>query len=290
MVAEEERLALKGLFVQGGQSAFEVDADVSTLTLCVTWLYTGTLHTCDCFELVCLYVLADKVEILALRRAIMTSLHRICQKCLVPIRAVRLAWRHLDIDKSPLIEWLIQHYIHHEKRPGIINIREEEELAPGMLDYFFRVVARGQDRLLRHNPSLRCAGWAPDPRKWCHCCSVLCVYQEFEDRDDHNASECYIATLACTLGSRTNSDQRAGCANALQRLPIASREFTLNTPRYPIMMSPCLNGLRTPLPYNVPDHGHSLTLVWYSKYGLRRQRAFHQEGRHRLIPSSAIYH
>jgi hypothetical protein len=87
--------AIKGSFSESRQESFTLELDREQTQLFVEWLYTGRCETDPCQQLDnddfhALYVFADKTDIIAFRRSIMTCLVTIGRTPAAPSKMARL--------------------------------------------------------------------------------------------------------------------------------------------------------------------------------------------------------
>ncbi|CAD0112086.1 unnamed protein product [Aureobasidium uvarum] len=71
-------VAIDGSFQEASKTSFELELNEEQAKWLVSWLYSGSLEDHlshpDTEQLFCLYIFADKTDILALRRRVMTKL------------------------------------------------------------------------------------------------------------------------------------------------------------------------------------------------------------------------
>ncbi|THV80487.1 hypothetical protein D6D26_10414 [Aureobasidium pullulans] len=108
--------ALYGQFAEANTTSFTLDLDGEAARLFVVWLYSGRIITLEEDTTFPLYIFADKHDLLALRRSILTHLARhgkglesdtAVDYCLVQATLKKLP------NSSALRRYLIDLYIHH---------------------------------------------------------------------------------------------------------------------------------------------------------------------------------
>ncbi|KAI4718790.1 hypothetical protein E4T48_05055 [Aureobasidium sp. EXF-10727] len=107
--------ALKGEFSEAGKKTLDVELDFMAGRMLVGWLYSGRFTCVGGWEsLFSLYVFADKTDMLALRRAIMTVILDVTKrpKRMPSFLQVSLALESLP-STSPLYRWILARYVHH---------------------------------------------------------------------------------------------------------------------------------------------------------------------------------
>jgi len=158
----------------------------------VTWLYTGDLTECARKNDTDLYVFADQVDILALRRAALSEIVR-KDKLLT---YDRLAYIHSNLARgSPLLRWVTDHYIAHWQPD-----HDEDDSCPldsdtdpdHNLARFVYQVLKGV--AIRDDVDL----------PGCRCCNDVCEYHEHPSKEEWEAS--MLTRLFFLLTSASNSD------------------------------------------------------------------------------------
>lgn len=169
-------------------------ARTTTLTDFVGWLYTGRLpHKYSRFndigKLVPLYILADQVEILSLRRALIdeTKKHLTTSSGEAWVEmyfGIALMYNNLP-RSSPLIQLHLKRYIHHW-HPSYDEEETDESIAAVPGEFFYAVMA-GQADASFSNEHLQCP-----------CCNDLCAFHEHKSDEEREASK---STLVHTLAT-----------------------------------------------------------------------------------------
>ncbi|KAH0038579.1 hypothetical protein KCU78_g1471, partial [Aureobasidium melanogenum] len=107
------RAALQGGFLEAGRKSVVLELDIEDCQYFVGWLYSGQLPDVPMpghlFEL---YIFADKTDVLALRRAIMTKIIRMEHKMMPTFHEIAVALDSLP-STSPLYRWLLDTCVHH---------------------------------------------------------------------------------------------------------------------------------------------------------------------------------
>lgn len=163
--------ALTGPFAESTQQIFHVPLSGKQLSILITWLHTGllSLQTWEREDRIKLYIFADFVDILALRRQIMTEKGRMER-----YREVNLVFSHLPTT-SPLRRRVVEYYANHW-------IPEDDRYdAISALDItihreFFREVVESENR----DKAIGSSG--------CCCCSNVCYFHEHESEEEWFAS------------------------------------------------------------------------------------------------------
>lgn len=108
------RAALKGSFSEYANKSVVLELDPMTCRMLVGWLYSGKLPAfLGWNSTFSLYVFANRTDILALRRAIMTRIVNFEVGDRIPgFEASAIALSSLP-STSPLYRWLLEAYIHH---------------------------------------------------------------------------------------------------------------------------------------------------------------------------------
>jgi hypothetical protein len=167
--------AFNGSFIEAQQKRFEVELSSEALKSFVAWLYTGELthHTAHCD--VDLYIFADKVNILALRRL---ALDNITEQNVLTYEEIRSIHTNLP-GSSPLRRHTLDCYIAHwepeadKEDPCTLDSEADSD---NILADFMYEVAKG---LAKHR-NLTVFD--------CSCHNSLCKYHEHENKEEWEAS------------------------------------------------------------------------------------------------------
>ncbi|KAG9568788.1 hypothetical protein KCU71_g7233, partial [Aureobasidium melanogenum] len=107
------RAALQGGFLEAGNKSVILELDFENCQYFIGWLYSGRLPDVPMpghlFEL---YIFADKTDILALRRAIMTKIMKMEHKTMPTFHEIAVALDSLP-STSPLYHWILDTCVHH---------------------------------------------------------------------------------------------------------------------------------------------------------------------------------
>jgi hypothetical protein len=163
--------ALHGRFAEARQKTFQVDLTGKQLQVFINWVHTGRLelHSWDREDRVKLYIFADFVDILALRRQIMTEPDR-----MEKYREVGVVMAFLP-SMSPFRTRIADHYANHwepedDKHDSIsvLDITSHREFFNDIVESDARAKTR------KH------AG--------CPCCGNPCRYHEHVSEEEWRAS------------------------------------------------------------------------------------------------------
>lgn len=163
--------ALHGRFAEARQKIFQVDLTGKQLHVFVNWIHNGRLelHSWDREDRIKLYIFADFVDVLALRRQIMTEPDRMER-----YREVGMVISSLP-STSPFRMRIADHYIHHwepedDKHDSIsaLNITLHREF----FDDIKKSDARADSNKLAE----------------CPCCGNPCRYHEHVSEEEWKAS------------------------------------------------------------------------------------------------------
>ncbi|THY05444.1 hypothetical protein D6D02_07725 [Aureobasidium pullulans] len=174
------KAALKGVFTEATKDTLQVNLSSETLRMFVKWIYTGEVTGMEPFSRYFnLYIFADLVDIVALRRVIMTQIQDYEEDEDLPeYNAVKLALTNLP-ESSPLRAWILDVYISHWK-PAHDDCNPYPTDTAGdpdnTLAQFMYQVARG----LTARESVNLAG--------CLCCYSDCKYHEHESKEEWEAT------------------------------------------------------------------------------------------------------
>ncbi|KAG9659434.1 hypothetical protein KCU64_g3849, partial [Aureobasidium melanogenum] len=106
------RAALQGGFLEASNKSVVLDLKTADCQYLVGWLYSGRLPDVSRNQLFGLYVFADKTDVLALRRAIMTRIVTSENQMLPAFSQAAVALNSLP-SSSPLYRYLLDTYTHH---------------------------------------------------------------------------------------------------------------------------------------------------------------------------------
>jgi hypothetical protein len=172
--------APKGNFSEKQKNRFDVALSSERLKSFIAWLYTGNIHDNVCVEEGCLklYIFADLVDILALRRGALTELSDM--ETLEPsYQNVKSALEDLT-QSSQLYTWMVGCYVAHWKPdhddddPCLFDSDTDPDY---LLATFVYQVMRGlADRKVVGTPGS------------CSCCNNICNYHEHESKEEWEAS------------------------------------------------------------------------------------------------------
>ncbi|KAH0366444.1 hypothetical protein KCU65_g5376, partial [Aureobasidium melanogenum] len=174
--------ALKGEFLEAKKDRFEVDLSGADLKAFRDWIYMGTFDHLECIEgsverlYVKLYIFADQVDILALRRSAVSSLGDVN---IIDWDLVKLILTSLP-ENSPLREYALDSYIAHwEPSSSRVLPQLDSQNDPGyLLSNFLGEVLTGI-----------ASGRLPvDDCTECPCCIGLCDYHEHESQEEREAT------------------------------------------------------------------------------------------------------
>ncbi|CAD0100204.1 unnamed protein product, partial [Aureobasidium mustum] len=163
--------ALNGRFAEARQDIFSVNLSGKQLQVFINWLHTGKLelHSWDREDRVKIYIFADLVDILALRREIMTEKGRMER-----YREVGLVISHLPRN-SPYRRRVVDYYANHWK-PEDDMYDPISSLEITTHREFYREVV--QSEVLANISG----------RTGCSCCTNVCNFHEHESEEEWNAT------------------------------------------------------------------------------------------------------
>ncbi|KAH0263806.1 hypothetical protein KCU91_g12479, partial [Aureobasidium melanogenum] len=122
------RAALRGGFLESRNKSVVLDLKTTDCRHLIEWLYSGRLpDVLRTTQLFSLYVFADKTDILALRRAIMTRVVEVDETMPAFFEAA-VALDSLS-STSPLYRWLLDTYVHH----WMSKYPTEEDMLPNQV-------------------------------------------------------------------------------------------------------------------------------------------------------------
>ncbi|THX83213.1 hypothetical protein D6D04_03081 [Aureobasidium pullulans] len=170
--------ALKGNFTEATTDSLQVDLTNRALKMFVRWIFTGEVASPRCLSHdFNLYIFADLVDIVALRRMIMTRIQGYSED-IPEYSAVKLALMNLP-EFSPLRAWILHIYISHwepahdDRDPYPTDTADDPD---NTLAAFMYQVARG----LAVRESVDAAS--------CLCCNSDCGYHEHESMAEWEAT------------------------------------------------------------------------------------------------------
>lgn len=179
-------VAVNGVFLEAKKTSFELDLNKQQAEVFICWLYSGRLSDSllrpDTKDLLDIYVFADKTDISALRRQIMTAL--------VNRRGIHVSHRSIIMivnslpASSPLYRFSVQWYVHHwmpTKADNGCYDRAYEELPK---DFLFTVMC-GFSEIRENHQRMK--------RILCKCCTNPCWFHEHESNDE------WVACKFCDL-------------------------------------------------------------------------------------------
>jgi hypothetical protein len=183
--------ALNGKFLEAEKGQFEVDLSDERLKTFTGWLYTGDVFV-DEGAALCymeLYIFADLVDIIALRRETITQLSEMTE--LEPrYETVRSGLKNIT-QYSQLYKWLMDVYVahwepeHDDDDPCLYNGDTDPDY---LLVTFMYQVMRGVANRDKTQD------W-----KECSCCHHPCEYHEHSSKEEWEASTLTQLTLVSTF-------------------------------------------------------------------------------------------
>lgn len=183
--------SLNGKFLEAQKDQFEVDLVGQDLRVFISWIYTGEL-TEESSQNANLYVFADQVDILALRRDALSQLSR-RRKQMLKYCGVKHVLENVT-QQSQIYKWMLDSYIAHWG-PSADDDDDDECILDRKsdLDYllsnFIYQVMRGI--------ATRDNNGDPIDSSQCPCCAKICLYHEHESKAEWKAS-----TLSQSVRSR----------------------------------------------------------------------------------------
>lgn len=166
--------ALNGRFAEAHQETFSVDLSGKQLQVFIDWIHTGQLElqSWEREDRVKLYIFADLVDIIALRRKIMTEKGRMER-----YREVGLVMSHLP-NNSPYRRRIVEYYANHWKP-------EDDRYDPiSSLD--ITIHCEFFNEVVQSEALAKISG-----RSGCSCCTNVCNFHEHESEEEWNASMYY---------------------------------------------------------------------------------------------------
>ncbi|KAI4842968.1 hypothetical protein E4T44_07004 [Aureobasidium sp. EXF-8845] len=181
--------ALKGNFVEAQKDQFEVDLSGKQLESFAAWIYTGKLKVLTTTNYIALYILADQVDIMALRRDTVSDISR-REAVFLEYAEVRVVLKNVT-QQSQLYRWMLNTYIAHwdtssdDEDPCVIDSDTDPDhlLANSIYKVMSGVAARGKKK---------------SPYE-CPCCDDPCQYHEHESRAEWDAICGQDESLDCPI-------------------------------------------------------------------------------------------
>ncbi|KAG9590598.1 hypothetical protein KCU77_g4103, partial [Aureobasidium melanogenum] len=174
-------VAVNGKFLEAKNTFFELELNKQQAEIFICWLYSGRLSDNllrpDTKDLLDLYVFADKTDISALRRQIITAL--------VNRRGVHMSLRSIIMivnsvpGTSPLYRFAVEWYVHHWLPRKAENGRYDPDYEELPKEFLFTVMC-GFSEIRDNHQRMK--------RILCKCCTNPCYYHEHESQDDWVAS------------------------------------------------------------------------------------------------------
>lgn len=173
--------ALQGGFKEARKKSLDVDTDEETLVTVIFWLYHGQLPTAftsfDSFTrknyLLKLYIFADRFDILALRRYIISHWASTNWSTnLLSFSQVAFAYTNLPTS-SPMLRYIVDVTAWHRAFGADDTGRD---VLP--LDFVYSVLERKDELAFRGGSVTKCP-----------CCFDTCHYHEHESEEERYASE-----------------------------------------------------------------------------------------------------
>ncbi|KAI4762066.1 hypothetical protein E4T52_05709 [Aureobasidium sp. EXF-3400] len=164
--------ALNGKFLEAHKKRFEVDLSGEHLQGFTRWLYTGEAMEDALVEL---YIFADRVDIMALRRDVISELAKKSLRCYGDVNLALLNLTH----NLPLRRFLLDSYIAHWQPyfDGCDQcVLDDDTDADHQLANFIYQVMKGiAIRKMVDPPN-------------CSCCHDICQYHEHESKEEWRAT------------------------------------------------------------------------------------------------------
>ncbi|KAG9685798.1 hypothetical protein KCU95_g8559, partial [Aureobasidium melanogenum] len=171
--------ALNGKFLEANNNNFEICLMGEHLQAFANWIYTGTISTNDESLIISLYLFADEVDILALRRS---AISHVADLDVLSWTGVKLILMHVT-KNSPIRKYALDSYIAHWKPTTDLSI--SLPLDPGTTADFLLAHSNFLSELLNgvalRDPSDRYSDECP-------CCVDLCRYHEHENDEERTAT------------------------------------------------------------------------------------------------------
>jgi len=192
--------ALNGPYAEAKKTSFTVRCSANALALFISWLYTGSLGSVEREQdpgyryflgsFLPLYVLADQIEVLALRRDVLTHLQLSAvegDRSQPPMdcKVLQYTLKHLPVS-SPMRDWLVDTYAHHwdSGSGGFVSDGDMRSIPADFLCQVLNGMARDKNGMMAEMSSdFTCI--KPD----CSCCFDICQYHEHQDEEEQEASK-----------------------------------------------------------------------------------------------------
>ena len=192
--------ALKGNFLEAQKDRFEVPLSSENVEAFVRWIYTGQIDDdMPVDDSIHLYIFADQMDILALRRPLLTGL---AEHALLDWDAVKLILTSLP-PTSQLHDWIVNSYVAHweldfdDDYPCPLNSEEDPD---HLFANFIYKVMKGI--AVRDNSE------DVSDRSECWCCSITCYYHEHTSNEEWEAS---MSTQNCVWSWAFFADEHLAC-------------------------------------------------------------------------------
>ncbi|KAI4847300.1 hypothetical protein E4T44_04587 [Aureobasidium sp. EXF-8845] len=106
---------LRGSFVEAGSNTTTLELKAAQAKAFVTWMHSGRFaEDCDYKMLFELYVFADKVDVPAMKKDIMTFIHKRSHRRGSPEMKDTVRTFHLLPKSCGLVRWMLDRFAHHE--------------------------------------------------------------------------------------------------------------------------------------------------------------------------------
>lgn len=179
--------ALNGNFLEAQKDQFEVDLDGEDLQNFAAWIYTGELSK-ERLENTNLYVFADQVDILALRRDALSQLSKL-EYDMLAYQCVKHILNNVT-QQSQIYKWMLDSYIAHWA--SITDDEDEcildnESDPDHLLANFIYQVMKGI--------TVRDTDDSTDCSR-CSCCNDICQYHEHPSKEEWEASMLKLYTCS----------------------------------------------------------------------------------------------
>ncbi|CAD0100292.1 unnamed protein product [Aureobasidium mustum] len=174
--------ALNGNFLEAEKDRFEVGLSGAQLQAFAEWIYTGTFNVHDRedeFLFISLYIFADLVDIIALRRS---AISHIADLSIVSWSMVELILKNVT-QNSPLRRHVSDNYIAHwmpttdANRPRLPDSQTDSVYLVAHSNFMFELLKGVALRKVSADDATKCP-----------CCNDLCKYHEHESDEEREAS------------------------------------------------------------------------------------------------------
>jgi hypothetical protein len=181
--------ALYGKFKEATSDHLELELNRDCADWFVRWLYSGqlkeALYAPDADELFNIYIFADRVDILALRRTVMAELVS-REMSDLPYSSIILATKSL-LSSAPLyryaVEWYTNHWI-----PSEAERNHQDQAYEDLPKEFLHLVMSGL-ALRSHHLYMDKRFGKSNTEMLCKCCGPFCHYHEHDSYDEWWQSE-----------------------------------------------------------------------------------------------------